>query len=95
MLKRLQPQLAAVPLEHGYPAEPFGPTNFYRFAPLLTSYAGKAWHKAQRLLIGQTPSAASRAARRGEGHVSTSSPCTCRIEPEGGRLDLGTGLCRW
>ena len=63
MLKRLQPQLAAVPLEHGYPAEPFGLTNFYRFAPLLTSYAGKAWHKAQRLLVGQAPSAASSVAR--------------------------------
>ncbi len=63
MLQRLQPRLAAVPLEHGYPAEPFGLTNFHRFAPLLTSYAGKAWHKAQRMLVGQTPSVTSSTAR--------------------------------
>ena len=50
MLKRLQPQLAAAPLEHGYPAEPFGLTNFYRFAPLLTSYGSKVWHKALKML---------------------------------------------
>ncbi len=63
MLQRLQPRLAAVPLEHGYPAEPLGLTNFHRFAPLLTSYAGKAWNKARRMLVGQTPSVTSSAAR--------------------------------
>ncbi len=50
MLKRLQPRLAAAPLEHGYPAEPLGLTNFHRFAPLLTSYGSKVWHKGWKIL---------------------------------------------
>ena len=50
MLKRLQPRLAAAPLEHGYPAEPFGLTNFHRFAPLLTSYGSKIWQKGWKIL---------------------------------------------
>jgi hypothetical protein len=50
MLKHLQPKLAAAPLEHGYPAEPFGVTNFYRFAPLLSSYGSKVWHKGWKIL---------------------------------------------
>jgi hypothetical protein len=50
MLKRLQPRLAAAPLEHGYPAEPFELTNFYRFAPLLTSYSTKVWQKGRKIL---------------------------------------------
>jgi asparagine synthase (glutamine-hydrolysing) len=55
MLKRLQPRLAAAPLEHGYPAEPFGLANFYRFAPLLTSYGGKVWNKAWKMLGKRAP----------------------------------------
>lgn len=50
MLKRLQPKLAAYPLEHGYPAEPFGLGNAHRFAPLLTSYGHKVWDKGWRVL---------------------------------------------
>jgi hypothetical protein len=50
MLVRLQPRLAAHPLEHGYPAEPFTWRNAHRFAPLLTSYGKKVWHKGGRLL---------------------------------------------
>ena len=59
MLKRLQPRLAAAPLEHGYPAEPLGLTNFYRFAPLLTSYGSKVWHKGWRMLGRPTKVAGS------------------------------------
>ena len=50
MLKRLQPKLAAYPLEHGYPAEPFGLGNAHRFAPLLTSYGRKVWDKGWRVV---------------------------------------------
>ncbi|NOT60406.1 MAG: hypothetical protein HOP19_09300 [Acidobacteria bacterium] len=50
MLQRLQPRLAAAPLEHGYPAEPFGLTNFHRFAPLVTSYGAKVWQKGWKIL---------------------------------------------
>lgn len=50
MLVRLQPRLAAYPLEHGYPAEPFGLGNAHRFAPLLTSYGQKIWDKGWRVL---------------------------------------------
>jgi asparagine synthase (glutamine-hydrolysing) len=50
MLVRLQPKLAAYPLEHGYPAEPFSLGNAYRFAPLLTSYGQKIWDKGWRVL---------------------------------------------
>jgi hypothetical protein len=50
VLKRLQPKLAAYPLEHGYPAEPFSLGNAHRFAPLLTSYGRKVWDKGWRVL---------------------------------------------
>lgn len=50
MLKRLQPKLAAYPLEHGYPAEPLSLDNAHRFAPLLTSYGRKVWDKGWRVL---------------------------------------------
>jgi hypothetical protein len=50
MLERLQPRLAAYPLEHGYPAEPFRWGNAHRFAPLLMSYGRKVWDKGWRVL---------------------------------------------
>jgi hypothetical protein len=50
MLVRLQPKLAAYPLEHGYPAEPFRLGNAHRFVPLLTSYGQKIWDKGWRVL---------------------------------------------
>lgn len=50
MLNRLQPRLAAYPLEYGYPAEPFNLGNAHRFVPLLTSYGRKVWDKGWRVL---------------------------------------------
>jgi hypothetical protein len=51
MLVRLQPKLAAYPLEHGYPAEPFRLGNAHRFVrSLLTSYGQKIWDKGWRVL---------------------------------------------
>lgn len=49
LLARLQPRLAAYPLEHGYPAEPLTWRNVHRFARLLTSYGKKAWDKGWRV----------------------------------------------
>ena len=50
MLARHYPTWAAYPLEHGYPAEPFGIRNAWRFLPLGAHYLGKIqnrlWPKA-------------------------------------------------
>jgi hypothetical protein len=45
MLARFQPQLAAYPLEHGYPAMPVTWRNFYRFWPVPSHYARKVFEK--------------------------------------------------
>ena len=45
MLAEFHPRLAAFPLEHGYPAMPFGWRNSYRFWPLPQHYAKRAWSK--------------------------------------------------
>jgi len=50
MLAEFQPKWAEFPLEHGYPAVPATWKNFYRFAPVLGYYAGRARAKiAERL----------------------------------------------
>jgi len=46
MLARFQPQLANVPLEHGYPAVPLNWKNCYRFWPLAEYYGLRLWQKA-------------------------------------------------
>jgi asparagine synthase (glutamine-hydrolysing) len=46
MLARFQPQLANVPLEHGYPAVPLNWKNWYRFWPLAEYYGLRLWQKA-------------------------------------------------
>jgi hypothetical protein len=46
MLARFQPQLAAFPLEHGYPAQPATWRNLHRFSPLLHYYGAKVLHRA-------------------------------------------------
>ncbi|MBI3422434.1 MAG: hypothetical protein HY011_05805 [Acidobacteria bacterium] len=61
MLKRLQPRLAAYPLEHGYPAEPLTLGNAHRFAPLLTGYGRKVWDKGWRVLGVRRASSVERA----------------------------------
>jgi len=50
MLSRYSPVLAKHPLEHGYPAVPATPLNFWRFWPLGTHYAGKVSARLGRLL---------------------------------------------
>jgi hypothetical protein len=58
MLARFQPQLAAYPLEHGYPALPVNWRNFYRFWPVPAHYARKILEKSLQR-VGLNP--ASRA----------------------------------
>ncbi len=45
LLARYQPEMAAFPLEHGYPALPFTLRSAHRFAPLLPRYAAKGARK--------------------------------------------------
>jgi asparagine synthase (glutamine-hydrolysing) len=52
LLARYQPELAAWPLEQGYPALPFTWRTAYRFAPLLRSWAAKALGKLRSRLRG-------------------------------------------
>ena len=48
MLAKYSPQMAAQPLEHGFPAQPATWRNFYRFAPLATYFGKKAVAKVRR-----------------------------------------------
>ncbi|MGH8578659.1 MAG: hypothetical protein ACREVK_00580 [Gammaproteobacteria bacterium] len=50
MLARFRPQLAAYPLEHGYPAAPVTWHNAYRFWPLLPYYGAKVWSRVRTKL---------------------------------------------
>lgn len=54
-LAEFQPQLAAFPLEHGYPAMPVTYRNFWRFAPILRYYGEKVVQRAERM-AGRSPS---------------------------------------
>lgn len=49
-LARFRPQLAAYPLEHGYPAAPVTLNNVYRFWPLLPYYGAKVWSRVRTKL---------------------------------------------
>jgi hypothetical protein len=48
MLARFQPEMAAYPLEHGFPAEPTTWKNFYRFWPLASYFGNKVGGKLAR-----------------------------------------------
>jgi hypothetical protein len=50
LLSRYMPELAKIPLEHGYPAEPLRITNVHRFIPVITYYAGKVGERLTRQL---------------------------------------------
>ncbi|WP_298235076.1 hypothetical protein [uncultured Azohydromonas sp.] len=54
MLERQVPALAAIPMEHGYPALRARLTNLHRFWPVVPHYAGRVAHKLARLAgVGQ------------------------------------------
>lgn len=55
MLARHYPKWAAYPLEHGYPAEPFGLRNAWRFAPLFGFYGKKVACKAMQRFAKKLP----------------------------------------
>lgn len=60
LITMLHPQLAAYPLEYGYPAAPLTLKSLPRFTPAAWRYAGKAWSRAnQRWLNRPAVSAAS------------------------------------
>lgn len=48
MLARHSPAWAAYPLEHGYPAQPFGIANAWRFLPLAGLYGAKVAGRLRR-----------------------------------------------
>jgi hypothetical protein len=50
MIHRLQPELSAINLEHGYPAQPLQASNVTRFLPVLRNYGGRAIAKSARVL---------------------------------------------
>jgi hypothetical protein len=50
MLVTIQPKLAAVPLEHGYPALPVAWNTIHRFWPLPIYFGRRAAAKAQRVI---------------------------------------------
>ena len=50
MLARFQPEMAAYPLEHGFPAEPTTWKNFYRFWPLASYFGRKVAGKLARTM---------------------------------------------
>ncbi len=59
MLARYQPRLADFPLDRGYPAAPVTIRNFYRFAPVIVHFVGRASSKLQRMWTGGTAGSAS------------------------------------
>ncbi|MGH9848255.1 MAG: hypothetical protein ACREBD_00225 [Blastocatellia bacterium] len=56
LLSRLQPRLAAYPLEPGYPAMPLDLKSWPRFLPAFWHYAGKLRVKANRKLFNHNAS---------------------------------------
>jgi hypothetical protein len=67
MLARYQPEMAAYPLEHGFPAEPTTWKNFYRFWPLAAYFGDKVGGKLARKL--------------GVQHAATETPAGGRFVP--------------
>lgn len=59
MLARFQPQLAAFPLEHGYPAQPASWRNLHHFSPLLRYYGAKVLHRAGVKRTSHSPAGGS------------------------------------
>jgi hypothetical protein len=59
MLDRLTPTLAAMPMEHGYPALPARASNLHRFWPLLPYYAGRVTDKLGRMMGRRSPATGS------------------------------------
>ena len=55
MLARFAPQIAAYPLEHGFPAEPASWRNFYRFAPLIPHFGKKVLAARPLAIARQKP----------------------------------------
>jgi asparagine synthase (glutamine-hydrolysing) len=62
MLARFQPDMAAFPLEHGYPALPASWRTLPRFTPLIRHYAARVANKLSRKLGLRTGAAPPRAA---------------------------------
>lgn len=60
--ERFTPQLARIPLEHGYPPMPANLFNLWRFSPLAMHYGGKIWNKLAAK-IGMTSKTAPRTAQ--------------------------------
>ena len=54
MLAEFHPNLAAFPLEHGYPAAPVTWTNFYRFWPVVGYYKSRILAKGARLIFSNS-----------------------------------------
>ena len=52
MLASHQPALADFSLDRGYPAAPVSIGNFYRFAPIMTHFASRAFSKIRRTILG-------------------------------------------
>jgi hypothetical protein len=48
LILHLNPALASLPMAGGSPAAPIGPSNFWRFGPLLAENAGKAASRLRR-----------------------------------------------
>ncbi|MGE0675336.1 MAG: hypothetical protein AB7O64_20025 [Methylibium sp.] len=53
MLARHRPDLAAIPMESGYPPMPFSLRNAHRFWPIVPLYARRAVNKAHRMLTSR------------------------------------------
>jgi len=53
MISQLQPELAEIPLEHGYPAQPVRASNVHRFAPLIHHFGERALKKGGRVLASR------------------------------------------
>ena len=55
LLAHIAPQLAQLPLEHGYPAAPATLANLHRFAPVLGHYVGRVKEKLLPRTNPRTP----------------------------------------
>ena len=75
MLAQYQPNLAAFPLEHGYPAEPLTWKNLHRFWPAVGYYGQRAVSKAARLALpSHNSKVVSSAALNGQSYQGGSFP---------------------
>lgn len=58
LVHRLNPRLAALPMDNGSPASPITPLNVWRYGPLAGHYAGKVAARLRRI-AGMRPAEAS------------------------------------